>query len=224
LNDPHTPRGQPRRRTSITPIPSPAMTVAVVALIVALGGTSYAVTRLPANSVGTTQLKSNAVVASKVKDGSLLKRDFAIGQLPAGQQGPPGYQGAAGPQGAGSAGAGWLQRLWFPDLRRGGIRQSGENTKRWIRPVSFRTEADRRRRPRHVRRGRGAVRQQHGPVCLRHNARRMGSLCRQHVDYCRHVQGLRCVRASRSGRVERQGWRLPVQEVGGLEALDARRR
>lgn len=63
------------------------MTVAVVALIVALGGTSYAVTRLPANSVGTAQLKSNAVVASKVKDGSLLKRDFAVGQLPAGRQG-----------------------------------------------------------------------------------------------------------------------------------------
>jgi hypothetical protein len=66
--------------------------IAYLALFVALGGTSFAATRLPANSVGTKQLKKGAVVSSKlhadavtsasVKAGSLLASDFAIGQLP----------------------------------------------------------------------------------------------------------------------------------------------
>ena len=74
--------------------------VALIALFVALGGTSYAAVKLPRNSVGTKQLKKNAVVSSKVKDGSLLVRDFSAGQLPAGPQGAAGSQGAVGPQGA----------------------------------------------------------------------------------------------------------------------------
>ena len=37
--------------------PSPAMIVAIVALVLSLGGTSYAAIVLPANSVGTTQIK-----------------------------------------------------------------------------------------------------------------------------------------------------------------------
>jgi len=55
--------------------PSPAMAVACTALLVALGGTSYAVTQLPANSVGTTQLKNDAVISSKVKKDSLTGAD-----------------------------------------------------------------------------------------------------------------------------------------------------
>ncbi|MET0206888.1 MAG: hypothetical protein ABW228_06890, partial [Thermoleophilaceae bacterium] len=51
---------------------SPSMAVAFLALLVALGGTSYAVAQLPANSVGAKQLKKNAVTAAKVKDRSLL--------------------------------------------------------------------------------------------------------------------------------------------------------
>lgn len=51
--------------------PSPAMVVACVALIVALGGTSYAALRLPANSVGTAQLKKAAVTGVKVKRNTL---------------------------------------------------------------------------------------------------------------------------------------------------------
>src|SRR3954454_24009001 len=77
--------------------PAPATVIARVALGVALSGTSYAAVVLPANSVGSRQLKENAVVSSKVKDRSLLARDFKSGQLPAGA---PGIQGAAGPQGA----------------------------------------------------------------------------------------------------------------------------
>jgi hypothetical protein len=47
--------------------PSPALIVACLALIVALGGTSYAVSQLPDNSVGTRQLKDGAVSAAKLR-------------------------------------------------------------------------------------------------------------------------------------------------------------
>ena len=83
-------------------LPRPSTVIACVALAVALGGTGYAAIALPAGSVGTTQLKDGAVVSSKVKDGSLRARDFAPGQLPAGERGPAGPQGPQGP--AGSAG------------------------------------------------------------------------------------------------------------------------
>src|SRR4051794_22814810 len=80
--------------------PSPALVVSCVALGVALSGSAYAVAQLPRNSVGSSQLRSNAVVSAKVKDRSLLGKDFKRGQLPAGARGPAGAQGAAGPQGA----------------------------------------------------------------------------------------------------------------------------
>jgi hypothetical protein len=51
--------------------PSPSMAVAFLALVVALGGTSYAVTRLPANSVGSKQLKAGAVARVDLKDDSV---------------------------------------------------------------------------------------------------------------------------------------------------------
>lgn len=85
--------------------PRPSTVIALVALAVALGGTGYAATLLPAGSVGTAQLKNGAVVSSKVKNGSLRAADFAPGQLPAGAQGPQGPAGSAGPPGpAGPAG------------------------------------------------------------------------------------------------------------------------
>src|SRR4029079_2564393 len=77
----------PKRRRYV---PSPAMVVACIALAVALTGTGYAITALPRGSVGTPQLKRGAVVSAKVKDHSLLRRDFRAGQIPAGAQGPPG--------------------------------------------------------------------------------------------------------------------------------------
>jgi hypothetical protein len=61
---------------------SPALVIASIALLVALGGTGYAAIAPPANSVGTAQLKNGAVTAAKVKPGSLLKSSFAAGQLP----------------------------------------------------------------------------------------------------------------------------------------------
>jgi len=100
--------------------PSPAMVVACLALLVALSGTGIAAaTQVARNSIGTPQLKdsavtnakirNNAVNSSKVAARSLLRSDFAPGQLPAGPigpQGPAGPQGATGPAGpAGVIGA-----------------------------------------------------------------------------------------------------------------------
>jgi len=47
--------------------PSPALVISLIALFVALGGTSYAAIHLPRNSVGTKQLKKNAVTTRKIK-------------------------------------------------------------------------------------------------------------------------------------------------------------
>ena len=68
--------------------PSPAIVIAMIALLVALAGTGYAATRLPVNSVGTLQLRNNAVTSPKVKDRSLLKVDFAARPAPAGRTRP----------------------------------------------------------------------------------------------------------------------------------------
>lgn len=77
----------------------PATVISVLALFVALSGTSYAVSRLPRNSVGGKQLRKNSVTAVKVKDGSLLAKDFKSGQLPKGQKGDTGAQGVPGEKG-----------------------------------------------------------------------------------------------------------------------------
>ena len=92
--------------------PSPSLAVSCVALVIALGGTGYAVTQLPRNSVGAAQIKKNAVTGAKVKNRSLTAADFKKGTLltgPAGATGPQGATGATGatgPQGAtGATGA-----------------------------------------------------------------------------------------------------------------------
>ncbi len=91
--------------------PSPAMVVASIALLVALGGTSFAAVELsiPANSVGATQLKpgsvtntklaANAVTSDKVANRTLVAADFRAGQLPVGPRGPSGPSGPSGPVG-----------------------------------------------------------------------------------------------------------------------------
>src|SRR2546423_14946531 len=80
-------------------LPSPAIVLACGALLLALGGVSWAATALPRNSVGTAQLKNNAVTSGKVKNHSLLRADFKSGQVPKGPAGPAGPAGATGPQG-----------------------------------------------------------------------------------------------------------------------------
>ena len=87
--------------------PSPAMLVACLSLLVALGGTGVAaVSQFARDSVGTPQLKANAVTtpklrnnavnSEKVRNRSLLAIDFARGQIPVGPTGPAGPTGPEG--------------------------------------------------------------------------------------------------------------------------------
>lgn len=86
-----------------------ANVTATLALVVALGGTSYAAVTLERNSVGAAQIKrsavrasevrSGAVRSSEVKNGTLRAEDFDADDLPAGPQGPTGAPGAAGVKG-----------------------------------------------------------------------------------------------------------------------------
>ena len=76
-----------------------ANVMSMVAVMIALGGTSYAAIKLPANSVGSTQIKANAVTSPKVKNGSLTAQDFAAGQLLPGPKGDSGPKGTTGDQG-----------------------------------------------------------------------------------------------------------------------------
>jgi hypothetical protein len=89
-----------------------ANVTSTLALVIALGGTSYAAITLPRNSVGNKQIRSDAVTSGKVKNRSLLARDFKRGQLPAGPRGLKGDPGAPGTPGApGAPGANALVKL-----------------------------------------------------------------------------------------------------------------
>jgi hypothetical protein len=111
--------------------------VALLALFVALGGTSYAAAKLPRNSV----------TSATVKDRSLLARDFKRGQLPRGARGPAGPAGAAGAAGApgptGPAGpkgdpGGFADVIPRGTVVRGVIAfEKGEQTGRGYAPISF---------------------------------------------------------------------------------------
>jgi len=57
-------------------LPSPALVVACLALLITLSGVAYAAKALPRNSVGTTQLKANAVNGFKVTNDSLTGADI----------------------------------------------------------------------------------------------------------------------------------------------------
>ena len=61
--------------------PSPAMIVAMLALFVSMGGTGYAVSKLPKRSVGPAQLRKNAVRAEHVKAGSITAAKLAKSTL-----------------------------------------------------------------------------------------------------------------------------------------------
>lgn len=58
-------------------LPSHNTVIAYLALFVALGGSAYAVTQLPKNSVGTKQLKANAVTGAKLKNGAVTGAKIA---------------------------------------------------------------------------------------------------------------------------------------------------
>ena len=82
-----------------------ANVMATVAVFVALGGTSYAVTQLPRNSVGPKQIRSAAVGASELRTGAVRSRDVrdrsvALRDIaPGARRSLRGQAGATGPQG-----------------------------------------------------------------------------------------------------------------------------
>ena len=61
--------------------PSPALIIALIALMVSLGGTGYAAFTLPRNSVGNKQLKNGSVTAAKVKRHSLTGAQINLQKL-----------------------------------------------------------------------------------------------------------------------------------------------
>jgi hypothetical protein len=97
-----------------------ATAVAYVALFAALGGTGYAASQLPNDSVGSKQIKraavaksdvrANAIDSARVQNGTLMAQDFRSGQLPQGPAGAKGDTGAKGDKGEkGDTGATGLQ-------------------------------------------------------------------------------------------------------------------
>lgn len=58
-----------------------ANVTATIALFVALGGSAYAATQLPKNSVGSKQLKKGAVTTVKVKDGAITGQKIKLSTL-----------------------------------------------------------------------------------------------------------------------------------------------
>jgi hypothetical protein len=57
------------------------MVVACTALMVALGGTGYAATQLPAKSVGQAQLRNGAVGNLQIRDGAITKGKLHTGAV-----------------------------------------------------------------------------------------------------------------------------------------------
>lgn len=77
--------------------PSPATIVALIALVAAL--TSPAWAKPVQNLITGKEIAKNAITSPKVKDRSLLAKDFKKGQLPRGETGKAGPQGPQGPAG-----------------------------------------------------------------------------------------------------------------------------
>jgi hypothetical protein len=95
--------------------------IALVALVIAMGGTSYAAVALPADSVGTKQLRNGAVTLEKLAPDALSTlRGPAGAQGPTGAQGPVGPQGQQGPAGANGTAAAYIYATPGPAFITGG--------------------------------------------------------------------------------------------------------
>ena len=77
-----------------------ANVMSTLGVFIALGGTSYAVAKLPKNSVDSAQLKTGAVTTAKLAGGAVTKDKLAPGTSTEGARGPRGAEGPAGPAGA----------------------------------------------------------------------------------------------------------------------------
>jgi hypothetical protein len=81
-----------------------ANVTATMALVVALGGSAYAANTIRSSDIKNGQVKrvdlaNNAVTSGKIRNGTLLSKDFKSGQIPAGPRGATGPTGANGPKG-----------------------------------------------------------------------------------------------------------------------------
>jgi hypothetical protein len=80
------------------------MVVALLALFIALGGTSYAVIKLPKNSVGSREIKNRSIKSADLAPATRI-----------GKRGPRGAQGPAGPSGSSSgSGTAGPAEAWTP--------------------------------------------------------------------------------------------------------------
>ena len=109
--------------------PRYAEVTTVLAVVVALGGTSYAVTAVPRDSVGTAQLKAHAVTKSKLATGSLDGRPLLALSAPRGRPALPEPRAPPCPESPGT-------RSWS-------ARRRPTSNPRWpfARPESGRSEA-----------------------------------------------------------------------------------
>lgn len=89
--------------------PSLSLVLSAVALFVALGGTSYALTvtsrTVKNNSLTGADIKENSLGSGDIRNGTLRRRDFRSGELPRVQNASPGTPGASGTGGPGAQGA-----------------------------------------------------------------------------------------------------------------------
>ncbi len=67
------------RLRSVIRFPSPEMIVALVALFIAMSGTTYAVTKLPKRSVGSLQLQKGAVRSENIANGAVTSSKLSTG-------------------------------------------------------------------------------------------------------------------------------------------------
>lgn len=91
---------RPRPETSFRDRVTYANVMSTLGVFIALGGTSYAAVKLPADSVGNKQLRDAAVTSQIIRDGAVTSADLAPGAVAAGPRGPKGSTGERGPQGA----------------------------------------------------------------------------------------------------------------------------
>jgi hypothetical protein len=102
-----------------------ANVVSMIALFVALGGTSYAAIKVTGKNVRNSSLtgvdvRNSSLTTADVKNRSLLGRDFKAGQLPAGPQGLQGEKGIQGNQGdKGNPGEPGPSETWAVELAGG---------------------------------------------------------------------------------------------------------
>ena len=121
--------------------PSPALVISVIALFVALGGTTYAATNLPANSVGTAQLKYNAVTAAKIANGAVVASKINTASLAwheIGAPGEPAFENGWTNSGLFAPTAGYYKDPFGVVHLKGMINSGNVNTAAFTLPVGYR--------------------------------------------------------------------------------------